>query len=422
MKKIYLTLAGMIFSATMMAQAPINQMVFQEAPAHHTARDLKAPHNFSNRYTIDKVKFNFIDLSSSYYSSTPDYDYYYTFPDSTPFADYGGSLGAPFCHSFGQVYDLSSPVMNQNTLGYPSIFDISSSTTIDSIATYGVWGQSRSGATDTIIFRVVVPTTGVNLDRVFYFTGTASNYPASNDTTRFAMLNTDSNTWVVPGAIAEYKVPLRVQDTLANGLQYVKTPAGVNVDRVFAVTIDFKPGSTYTPYVDTMGFGVGSWTQVTAELNGDGTYSNYVPGDLTASNTVTSQVRHAAPGGGWNGRYIPYLAYGAGIYESIDIDLTLSQTNAISVKENVSEAKLFQNYPNPANAFTTVKYALENNAEVTFEVIDVTGKKVISTFEGNRNAGTHTIEINSNELNAGLYFYSIVVNGKRITKKMTITK
>ena len=421
MKKIYLALAGMILSATMMAQAPVNQSVFKEAPAHHTVRDLKAPHNFSNRYTIDKVKFNFIDLSSSYYSSTPDYDYYYTFPDSTPFADYGGTLAAPFSHSFGQVYDLTSPVMNQNTLGYPTIFDASMSTTIDSIATYGVWAQDRSNSVDTLIFRVVRSATSVNLDRVFFFTGTSTDYPSSNDTTRFAMLNTDTNTWIAPGVVAEYKVVLRPQDTLANGLQYAKTAAGITVDRLFAVTIDFKPGNTFTPYVDTMGYGVGGWTQVTAELNGDGTFSNYVPGDYTASNTVTSSVRHSLSAG-WAGRYIPYLAYGAGIYESIDIDLTLSQTNSISVKENKSEAKLFQNYPNPANGFTTVRYSLENNAEITFEVMDITGKKVISTFEGNRNAGTHTIEVNSNELNAGMYFYSIVVNGKRITKKMTITK
>lgn len=421
MKKIYLTLAGVILSATMMAQAPVNQSVFKEAPAHHTARDLKAPHNFANRYTIDKVKFNFIDLSSNYYSSTPDYDYYYTFPDSTPFADYGGTLGSVFNHSYGQVYDLTSPVMNQNGLGYPSIFDVTIPTTIDSIATYGVWAQDRSNSIDTLIFRVVKPATGVNLDRVFYFTGQATDYPSSNDTTRFAMLNTDTNNWVAPGVVAEYKVALRPQDTLSNGLQYAITPAGITVDRLFAVTIDFKPGITFTPYVDTMGFGVGGWTQVTAELNGDGTFSNYVPGDLTASNTVTSSVRHGLSAG-WAGRYIPYLAYGAGIYESIDIDLTLSQTNSISVKENTNEAKLFQNFPNPANGFTTVRYALENNAEVTFEVMDVTGKKVISTFEGNRNAGTHSIEINSNELNAGMYFYSIVVNGKRITKKMTITK
>ena len=59
---------------------------------------------------------------------------------------------------------------------------------------------------------------------------------------------------------------------------------------------------------------------------------------------------------------------------------------------------------------------------VSFEVIDITGKKVISTNEGNKGAGTYSINLNTAELNAGIYFYSIVVDGNRITKKMTITK
>lgn len=422
MKKIYLTLAGALLGSAMFAQVPLNTTTFKEAPAHHTARSIRALHNTNgSRYTINQQTFNFIDLTSNYYSSTPDYDFYYLFPDSTPNALFGTTVGNPFIHSFGQVYDLTSPVMNQNTSGLQDIFDVTQPTTIDSIATYGIWDADDNNSVDTLIFRVIRSATSVNLDRVFFFTGQSANYPASNDTTRFTMLNTDSNTFIPPGVVAEYKVPIGAGDTTATGLHYIKTAAGITVDRVFAVTIDFKPGGTFTPYVDTMGFGIGSWTQVTAELNGDGTYSNYVPGDFTASNTVPSDVRYNT-GGSWNGSYIPYLAYGAGQFESIDIDLVLSQTNSISIEENKSEAKLFQNYPNPTSGFTTVKYALENQANVSFEMIDVTGKKVIAITEGNKTPGTHTIELNTDNLNAGIYFYSIVVDGQRITKKMTITK
>ena len=421
MKKIYLILAGSLLVSGAFSQAPLNTSNFDEAPAHHSIRNTRALNVNSSRQNIDKMKVNFIDMTAAYYSSTPDYDYYYLFPDSSVNALYGTTVASPFIHTFGQVYDMSSPVINSNTAGLPAIFDVTAPITLDSIASYGVYAPSRNAAVvDTLIYRVIGTTT--NLTRAFRFTGTSTNYPSSNDTTRFVAIDLDSNTQIVYDIVQEYKIPLSLADTTANGLMYAKvaTP-GVTVGRLFAITIDFKPGSTFTPYVDTMGYGVGSYTQVTAEANGDGTYSNYVPGDYTASNTVPSDVYYNIAGG-WNGMFIPYLAYGAGQFESIDIDLTVSQLNSLSIEEEVKEASLFQNFPNPTNGMTTVKYSLENEANVSFEMIDVTGKKVISTFEGNKNPGVYSIEINTAELNSGIYFYSILVNGNKITKKMTITK
>jgi len=46
----------------------------------------------------------------------------------------------------------------------------------------------------------------------------------------------------------------------------------------------------------------------------------------------------------------------------------------------------------------------------------------MSVNKGNQNSGTYTMDINTSDLNSGIYFYSILVNGNKITKKMTITK
>lgn len=421
MKNFYLILVGSLLTSGAFSQAPINTSNFDEAPAHHTARNTRALNVSSSRQTIDKMKVNVVDMTAAYYSSTPDYDYYYLFPDSAINALYGTTVASPFIHSFGQVFDMSSPVINSNTAGLPAIFDVTAPITLDSIASFGVYAPSRNASVvDTLIYRVIGTTT--NLKSVYFFTGTSTNYPGSNDTTTFVALEVDTVAWEAYDIVAEYKIPLSLSDTTANGLMYarVATP-GVTVGRVFAVTVDFKPGGTYTPFTDTMGYGVGSYTQVTAEGNGDGTYSNYIPGDYTGSSSLPSVVRYKV-GGTWNGLYIPYLAYGANQFESIDLDVTVSQTNALSVKEIAKEADLFQNFPNPSNGMTTVRYSLQNEANVTFEMIDVTGKKVVSTIEGNKNPGVYSIELNTAELNSGIYFYSILVNGNKITKKMTITK
>ena len=217
-------------------------------------------------------------------------------------------------------------------------------------------------------------------------------------------------------------MPLVLSDTISNGLIYPRAiTAGLMVPSIFAITIDFKPGGTYVAG-DTMGRRIGSYTQVVAEHNGNGTYHNYTPGDFTGSSSVHRSVRYNNSTNGWNGRYIPYLAYGATQFEAIDIDVFLRQTNSLGSIELDKDVSLFQNYPNPTNGITTISYALQNEANVIFEMRDVAGKKVFSSTEGIRSPGIYTVEINTTELNSGIYFYSLIVNENRITKKMIVSK
>ncbi|MGB1040236.1 MAG: T9SS type A sorting domain-containing protein [Flavobacteriales bacterium] len=412
-------LFSILFATSQYIEIPDNQHVCKEAPNHHSVRGTSSHYN-TNRSTIAQW-INFIDATASYYSSTPDYDYYYLFPDTTVFAQYSTSLGIPFIHSFGMTYDLSSEVINSQVGSLLDEFDISQNAFIDTIATYGRYIKGSAGHTDTLIFRVV-PRGSSNLNRVGYFTNQLTKYPSSNDTARYRRLYWDSISRKPFGVIAEYKVPLLLSDTIANGLIYPKAIAGgLAVPSIFAVTIDFKPGGSYMSG-DTMGERIGSYTQVVAEHNGNDTYHNYIPGDYTGSGKVHRSVRYNYSTTGWNGRYIPFLAYGSSEFEAIDIDLFIRQTNSIGIDEFESGVKLFQNYPNPSNGLTRIKYELANSAEVSFEIIDVTGKKVMSIIEGNRNSGINTIDVNTSELKAGIYFYSIVIDGNAITKKMIVTK
>ena len=84
--------------------------------------------------------------------------------------------------------------------------------------------------------------------------------------------------------------------------------------------------------------------------------------------------------------------------------------------------KLGQSQPNPAGAETTIQYELQNNANVTFEMYDVTGKKVISMNEGAQNKGKHTINLTTEKLASGTYYYSLKADNNRITKKLVVAK
>lgn len=84
---------------------------------------------------------------------------------------------------------------------------------------------------------------------------------------------------------------------------------------------------------------------------------------------------------------------------------------------------LNQNMPNPANNSTTIRYSLANNgSNVSLEVYDVTGKLVESVDQGTRAAGQHSIELNTMNYEAGVYFYTLNVDGVKVTKKMVIAE
>ena len=78
--------------------------------------------------------------------------------------------------------------------------------------------------------------------------------------------------------------------------------------------------------------------------------------------------------------------------------------------------------PNPFSGGTSIGYELAAGGNVSFEVYDITGNKVVSVNEGKKAAGKYSIELSGNSLQSGVYFYTLVVDGAKITRKMTVIK
>ena len=84
-------------------------------------------------------------------------------------------------------------------------------------------------------------------------------------------------------------------------------------------------------------------------------------------------------------------------------------------------AKLAQNTPNPFTERTTIRFSLPEDAQNAYiYIFDMTGKmqKQLPI-----DASMQSITINGYELSAGMYIYSLVVNGKEMdTKRMILSK
>jgi hypothetical protein len=102
--------------------------------------------------------------------------------------------------------------------------------------------------------------------------------------------------------------------------------------------------------------------------------------------------------------------------------VTLDFNQVSSVQEIATEMTLGQNMPNPFTNTSVINYTLTSTEDITFEIVDMTGKVVKVIREGVRTAGSYAITINANELSEGVYFYSMTNGTTKITKSMVVTK
>lgn len=108
--------------------------------------------------------------------------------------------------------------------------------------------------------------------------------------------------------------------------------------------------------------------------------------------------------------------------EEIEAKLTSNTATSNSDILNDGSAKLYQNTPNPFSQSTTIKYFLPDNAgNASILVFDLSGK-LVKTLALNQK-GESSVSLNGNEFQAGMYVYSLIINGQEVeSKRMIITE
>jgi Leucine-rich repeat (LRR) protein len=84
--------------------------------------------------------------------------------------------------------------------------------------------------------------------------------------------------------------------------------------------------------------------------------------------------------------------------------------------------QLFQNYPNPFNPLTQIRFTLPEAARVRMVVYNILGRPVMTILDEKRQAGFHTVTLNSTHLTSGVYFCSIRANSFATVIKMVLLK
>ena len=109
--------------------------------------------------------------------------------------------------------------------------------------------------------------------------------------------------------------------------------------------------------------------------------------------------------------------------KQIDTDGQFKYSPEVNVVVEVpTDYALEQNFPNPFNPSTTIKFSIPEAGMVKLTIFDLLGQEVKILVDEPRQAGSYTELFNASGLNSGVYFYELRVNELILTKKMQLLK
>lgn len=153
----------------------------------------------------------------------------------------------------------------------------------------------------------------------------------------------------------------------------------------------------YTPYVIT---GSHNWSSSAENSNDENTL--IIQDDQTANFYLQE----------FAARY--YEANGT---DSINIVTSIEDEPGV-----ITDFSLMQNFPNPFNPVTTIRFQMPYSQKVELKIYDVLGREVKELFNDIAPAGVITIEFNAGDLASGVYIYRLKTENFMDSKKLILLK
>lgn len=430
MKKIYLSMFGFVAFGSAFSQnlAPIKPAAHQAiANPHHTSatpsnkRTVAGPGHISRSVFAENV------ISLKGFTSGTEFNVYANpiFLDSTAVTSSSSGNSNVFNMKAGANFDPKS--IYWDGIGNP-LLSTADAYTVDSLWLGLTYKKVNFAVNDTIIVEVAwgLPSN----TSVYQSLSISSVTPSLTFRTpkiTSSALHGDKTFLSAPSS--NYKKIKRVLTTAdtsqtANG-GYIIIP-NVNqlvpAGNIVSVAYTYKPGST-----------VAAGSVIHQYTGGAPQTANGIVAFLYSDPATTSNYNFD-DNNSYSGGFDYYTKQRYGLYtgttaflnscgypsteSSWDIGFSVSWASS-SVGVNELEKNGFalgQNVPNPFSNGSTVKFELVKDAKsVVFTVTDVMGK-VVSTENVSGSTGVHTVNIGSYA--AGVYYYTLNVDGKSITKKM----
>jgi hypothetical protein len=209
-------------------------------------------------------------------------------------------------------------------------------------------------------------------------------------------------------------------------------PAGVALNDAdffssfFEVTAEMIPASVagaefvYLPFEDAVELGVSNGTDLNDDVNyfigvmndfeSDLEFTVVGVGDSDTDNSTGIFQRAGS------GAFIWFTAQTS----TPAVRLVTSERVAVDELANKQGLNFNQNVPNPASDITTITLDLAAARDIAFEVTDIQGRLVYQKDMGTLPGGTHNVQLDVTQYADGIYTYTFVTNGMRLSKKMVV--
>ncbi len=84
--------------------------------------------------------------------------------------------------------------------------------------------------------------------------------------------------------------------------------------------------------------------------------------------------------------------------------------------------ELYQNFPNPFNPATKIRYSIAKEGLVTLKIFNIIGEEVAVLVNKEKSSGMYEIDFNAASIPSGVYFYQLKAADFIQTKKMILIK
>ena len=107
--------------------------------------------------------------------------------------------------------------------------------------------------------------------------------------------------------------------------------------------------------------------------------------------------------------------------KQVDLNAQYKFSNIVAVTLRSKDAYLLeQNHPNPFHSSTSIEFSIPVTQQVKITITDMQGRVIKTLLNETKKAGTYSIELNKNELSAGIFFYTMQTGYFTSTKKMIV--
>lgn len=99
------------------------------------------------------------------------------------------------------------------------------------------------------------------------------------------------------------------------------------------------------------------------------------------------------------------------------------QLTSVNVNNNITpEYRLEQNYPNPFNPVTIIEFSIAKSSWVRLNIYNALGQLVSTILDKQLSPGRHKAVFNGSKFTSGIYFYQLITDNYKSTKKLILLK